>query len=73
MNIVSVVQFFIQHFRELMTNRQSTGKEISMAIRGYGTLAAVSMFLLLKIYLLPFCVLCMTSYSDSTFRLNPQY
>jgi len=28
-----------------MSNRQSTSKEISMAIRGYGALAAVSMFL----------------------------
>jgi len=34
-----------------MSSQQSTGKEISMAIRGYGALAAVAIILLLYLLL----------------------
>ncbi|GFO12449.1 DNA-dependent protein kinase catalytic subunit, partial [Plakobranchus ocellatus] len=36
----AVFKFFLMEFRNIMNNKSSTSKEVSMAIRGYGLLAA---------------------------------
>ena len=37
-----LLQFFIREFRRIMDSPQSSSKEISLAIKGYGFFAAVS-------------------------------
>lgn len=45
-------QFFVRTFREIMSDEKASSKELSLAMKGYGLLAAVSCLTFIFITLL---------------------
>ena len=52
-----LVQYFIKEFHQIMDNPDSSSKQISLAVRGYGYFAAVGATFRVHLFYKKFCVM----------------